>query len=192
MNRNIASNTPGLPEDYQLHGIMDLKKDKKINICIQIMFALIVVCMIILAKWFDFPTRSNWSTGISILATVLMVAVYMAIHELTHGVFMRLFSGVKPVYFFRFPFLCTGSTAYFNKKSFVIIALAPVVIWGAFLIAMLLLLPSDFFLSVYIIIGLNFAGASGDYFQVYATLKLPSMALIQDNGKETKVFLPRK
>ena len=116
----------------------------------------------------------------------------MALHELTHGVFMKLLSGVKPVYFARFPFLCTGSTAYFNKKSFIIVALAPVVLWGTFLIAVLLLLPSDFFLSVYIIIGLNFAGAAGDYFQVYATSKLPSSALIQDNGKETSVYLPKK
>jgi hypothetical protein len=171
---------------------MDLKKDKKIYISIQITFALMVLCMITLAKWLDFPTKSNWSTGIIILVTVLMGLVYMTIHEMTHGVTMKLLSGVKPIYFARFPYLCTGSTAYFNKKSVVIVALAPVVIWGAFLIAMLLLLPSDFFISVYIVIGMNFAGAAGDYFQVYAISKLPSKALIQDNGKETSVFLPRK
>ncbi len=120
MSRSIVPNMPSLPADYQLHGIMDLKKDKRINVCIQITFTLIVVCMVGLAKWFDFPTKSNWSTGISILVTILMGIIYMAIHELTHGIFMKLLSGVKPVYFARFPFLCTGSTAYFDKKSFVI------------------------------------------------------------------------
>ncbi|MGI6170095.1 MAG: DUF3267 domain-containing protein [Christensenellales bacterium] len=162
--QNIVPNTPILPANYQLHGTMDLKKDKKINIGIQVTFILVVVCMIGLAKWLNFPTESNWGTGIRILATVLMGVVYMIVHELTHGVFMKLFSKVKPVYFVRFPFLCTGSAAYFNKKNFIIIALAPVVLWGAFLIAMLTVHPSDFFLSVYIIIGLNFAGAAGDYF----------------------------
>ena len=51
-----------------------------------------------------------------------MGVVYMAVHELTHGVFVKLFSGVKPVYFARFPFLCTGNTAFFNKTSFVTVA----------------------------------------------------------------------
>lgn len=188
--QNNVQNMPRLPAGYQLHGIMDLKKDKKIYTSIQITCIIIVICMIGLAKWFNFPTKSSWSTGIIILSTVLMSIVYMAIHELTHGVFMKLLSSVKPVYFARFPFLCTGSTAYFNKKSFITVALAPVVLWGVLLITMLLLLPSDFFISVYIVIGLNFAGAAGDYFQVFAISKLPSTALIQDNGKETSVFLP--
>jgi len=190
MIKNTAQNTLSLPASYRLNGIMDLKEDKKINMSIQITFALIVFCLIGLAKWFDFPTQNRWNTFISIAVTVMMIVVYVAVHELTHGFFIKLFSGVKPVYFALFPFVCTGSPAYFNKKSFIVIALAPVVLWGVFLIALLRILPSDFFLSVYIVIGLNFAGAAGDYFQVYATLRLPSLALIQDKGKETSIFLP--
>ena len=42
---------------------------------------------------------------------------------------------------------------------------------------------------MYVVIGLNFAGAAGDYIQVYAFLKLPSQALLQDDGKQTRYFL---
>lgn len=185
-----ALNSPQLPLNYKFYMKMDLKKDKKINIAIQGLFLLIVALMIGLAMWLKFPMKNNWSTGVTIVVTVAMCAVYMIMHELIHGVFLKLFSGVKPKYFARFPFLCTGSEAYFNKWSFSIVALAPVVIWGILLITILSLLPTDCFLSIYIVTALNFAGAAGDYFQVYAILKLSPTAIIQDNGKETKVFLP--
>ncbi|MDD4081279.1 MAG: DUF3267 domain-containing protein [Eubacteriales bacterium] len=190
-NRSMPPNTPNLPAGYQTHGTLDLKEDKKANLAIQLIFALIVLVMVGLAVWLRFPTRGAWSTGMVILVTVLMALAYIVVHELTHGVVMQAFSGVRTVYSFRFPFAATGSTAYFNKASFVIIALVPAVLWGIVLIALLLLLPPDFFLSVYILIGLNFAGAAGDYVQVYVTAKLPRMALIQDDGKQSRVFLPR-
>ena len=185
----MPSNAASLPAGYKLKAKMDLKEDRKINLAIQFTFVMIVLLMIGMAKWFGFQTRSNWSTGITILMTALTGLAYMAVHELTHGIFMRVLSGVKPAYFARFPFLCSGSTAYFNKASFIVVALAPVALWGAVLIALLVLLPHDFFLSIYIVIGLNFAGAAGDYFQVYKIAKLPSMALIQDDGKVTSVFI---
>ena len=185
-----ALNSAQLPPNYQFDMKMDLKKDKKINIAIQALCLFIVAIMIGLAMWLNFPTKNNWSTGATILVTVAMCAVYMIMHELIHGVFLKLFSSVKPKYFARFPFLCTGSEAYFNKRSFSIIALAPVVIWGILLVAMLIFLPTNYFLSVFIVTTLNFAGAAGDYFQVCTISKLSPRALIQDDGKETKVFLP--
>ena len=187
-----ALNSAQLPPNYQFDMKMDLKKDKKINIAIQGLFLLVVALMIGLAMWLHFPTKSDWSTVVTILVTVVMCAVYMIMHELIHGVFLKLFSSVNPKYFVRFPFLCTGSEAYFNKRSFCIVALAPVIILGILLFAMLVLLPTDYFLSIYIVTALNFAGAAGDYFQVLAISKLSPAALIQDNGKETKVFLPEQ
>lgn len=183
-------NSAQLPSNYQFDMKMDLKNDKKTYIAIQGLVLFIVAIMIGLAIWLNFPTKNNWSTVATVLVTVAMCAVYMIMHELVHGVFLKMFSNIKPIYFVRFPFLCTGSEAYFNKRSFNIIALAPVVIWGVFLVAMLFVLPPNFFLSIFIVTTLNFASAAGDYFQVSAISKLSPTALIQDNGKETKVFLP--
>lgn len=184
-------NTPHLPAGYQIHGTLDLKENKKASLAIQLVFVLIVLAMVGLAVWQGFPAPRAWSTGMVILVTVLMAFAYIALHELTHGVAMKAFSGVRPVYLFRFPFAATGSTAYFNKPSFIIIALAPVALWGAVLIALLSWLPAELFTSIYIVLGLNFAGAAGDYVQVYLVSKLPRTALIQDDGKQTRVFLPK-
>jgi len=188
-NSAMLSNSIVLPANYEEGGTLDLKKDKKAGLAIQLLFGLIVFLMVVLARWLDFPIDSTWSTVVSIFATVGMSIAYMLVHELTHGVAIRIFSGVRADYFFRFPFVCTGSNAFFNKASFIVIALAPVVLWGIVLVMLLLVLPSDFFLSIYILIGLNFAGASGDYVQAYEISKLPSMALIQDDGKQSRVFL---
>lgn len=185
-------NSAQLPPNYQFDRKIDLKKDKKAYIAIQGLFLIVVAIMIGLSLWLNFPTKNSWSTGVTVLVTVAMCVVYMITHELIHGVFLKLLSGVNPKYFVRIPFLCTGSEAYFNKRSFSIVALAPVVIWGVLLLTLLALVPTDYFLSIYIVIALNFAGAAGDYFQVFAISKLSPTALIQDNGKETKVFLPLK
>jgi hypothetical protein len=187
----MSVNSITLPEHYEERGTLDLKKDKKSGLAIQLLFGSIVVLMVVLARWFEFPVDSSWNTAVSILATVGMAIAYIMVHELTHGIVIRIISGVRADYFFRFPFVCTGSKVFFNKASFISIALAPVVLWGIVLIVLLLVLPPDYFLSMYILIGLNFAGAAGDYVQTYAISKLPPSALIQDDGKQSRVFLAR-
>lgn len=121
--------------------------------------------------------------------TIGLVIIYMALHELTHGVFMQILSKKKPNYSFRFPYLTTGSQSFYNKMSFFIIALAPVIIWGIILMIVIAFIPETLFLSFYVVLGLNFAGSAGDYVQVYYLSKLPKNVLLQDDGNETKVFI---
>lgn len=180
-----------LPSNYQFINKIDLKNDKKIMLKIQIYFFIIIFLMFVISNLFDFPMRNNIGIIKNIMITILTMAVYMFIHELIHGCFFYCFSGIKPIYLFRFPFICTGSEAYYNKKYYVIIALAPLFILGALLISMLYFLPDIFFPTLYLIATFNFAGAAGDIFQTISISKLPSAVLIQDNGEETKIFLPQ-
>ena len=50
-----------------------------------------------------------------------LMLVYMVLHELVHGVFMKRFSGVKPNYGYTGMYAYAGSNAYFDKKSYIII-----------------------------------------------------------------------
>ncbi len=183
-----AKNTLILPSTYHLNSKIDLKQDKKILFSIQIVFLLTGLLFVTLALVFHFPTKNDLGVVVNIITSIIIGVVYMVLHELTHGVMIRFFSKKKPHYSFRFPYLCTGSYAYYNKLSFIIITLAPVVLWGIVLITLLLVLPYKFFLSIYIVTAINFAGAAGDYFQVHTFSKLKQSSLIQDNGKETSVF----
>lgn len=190
-NIKSISSSQLLPESYEYSHKINLKTDKKINFWIQAIFIVVALVMVFLAVYLKLPIQSDLKTITKILITVVFVVIYMFFHELTHGICIRLLSKKKLTYAIRFPFLITGSQTYFNKFNFIIIALAPVIIWGIILSITIFFIPQFLLLSTYVVLGLNFAGSSGDYMQVYYLSKCPRYSLIQDDGNETKVFIMR-
>ena len=183
-----VNNTIKLPTNYELSKKIDLKKDNKLNSIIQIIFILIAIVFVGFAIIFKLPIKNEFNAFKNIVITVGLVFLYMIVHELTHGIFIQVLSKEKPNYNFRFPFLTTGSNVYYNKKSFIIIALAPVIVWGIILLLALFVVPQYLFMSVYIVLGLNFAGSAGDYVQVVSFSKLSNTTLLYDDGNETSVY----
>ena len=43
-------------------------------------------------------------------------------------------------------------------------------------------------MSIYIVLGLNFAGSAGDYIQVVSFSKLSNTTLLHDDGNKTSVY----
>lgn len=185
-------NTSTLPADYKAVRKVNLAKDKNIYLIIQLCFIFITVVLIGFAFWADLPLSNSMNPLFSFLTTIFMALVYMSLHELTHAFFINIFSGRRPSFRIRFPFLSVGSKTYFNRKSFIIIALAPVLIWGITLTILLFIVPLQVFLSFYILLIINFAGSAGDYIQAYIAFKSPMESLLQDNGKETTLYMPEK
>jgi len=113
------------PPDYQVDSTIDLKDDRQAAVAIQTVFVLTVAAAIGVAIALDLPFGSSWSTGAIAAFTALACAAYMVVHELTHGLFIRLVSGESPSYSVRLPYLTTGSAAYFDRRGAVTVALAP-------------------------------------------------------------------
>ncbi|RAX47765.1 DUF3267 domain-containing protein [Arthrobacter sp. AQ5-05] len=178
-----------LPDAYREYRTVDLK-DKKFTVAVQIIFGVVVLVAVGVALLLGLPLRSSWSPILTIPVTLAACLIYMAAHEATHGVVLQALTKVKPSYALRFPFLTTGSRAYLTRRSAVIIAIAPAVIWGLVLLAALLTLPQDFLLTTYILLALNFAGSAGDLVEVYVVSRQPSDALVQDDGNKVLVFVP--
>src|SRR5690606_21073155 len=128
---------------------------------------------VFVAFYFDLPIKNELTLIPKLMITLLFVVIYMLIHELTHGLFIRIISKQKPTYGFHFPYLITGSNHYYNKLHFMMILLAPVCVWGIVLVILLFVAPQTLFMSLYIITGLNFAGSSGDYVQAFMIKRLP-------------------
>lgn len=179
-----------LPTTYRRHLTVDFKKDRKFFVTLQGIFLAMVLVAVAVALAFDLPLASDWNPVVTALATLLLLLVYMAAHEVTHGVTLRLLTGTQPSYAVRFPFLSTSSPLYLTRGSLVIVALAPCLIWGAVLFTALLLAPADLRLTVYILLALNFAGSAGDYLETALALRQPREALLQDEGDCVHVFLP--
>lgn len=179
-----------LPPTYRAHRTVDLKKDRKFAVAIQSIFALVALIAVGAAIVLGLPLGSRWSALLTVLVTLLACVVYMAVHEVTHGVALHLLTGVRPSYSVRFPFLTTGNCAYLTRRSAVIVALAPAVFWGSVLVAALLVLPQDYRLTAYVLLALNFTGSAGDYVEVYLVSQQQPDALVQDDGNKLHIFVP--
>ena len=180
-----------LPHGYHVHQSIDLKNERKFKRAIQVVYLLVVFAAIAAALIFELPLTSGWSSWATIAVTVVAIFVYMAVHEATHGVAIHVLTGIRPFYGINLPFLTTGSRAYLNRRSFVIAALAPCVLWGIVLLTALLLLPADYRLTAYILLALNFAGSAGDFVLVAHVRRQQPDILVQDDGSKIRIFGPQ-
>ena len=183
-----------LPADYVPLFSIDLQRQKKLAVLVYVISAVIAAALVVLgifavpeAKVFDF------SAGYGVYFGRLGVMIgglfaYIILHELVHGIFMRLFSKTRVKYGFTSLYAYAGSDAYFDKSSYIIIALAPVIVWGAVLAVICALLPPLWFWPVYIIQINNFAGAAGDFYVTARFLVLPRDILVRDTGVSMTVF----
>ena len=181
------NNVPSLPPNYTLQSSYDLKSPQ-MNLIIQLIFLGIAGIMVGAAFLFAWIPSSSLHGFVVAAITIGLVLVYMSLHELTHGVVLALLSKTPSRYAFRFPFLTTGSMSYYNKKSFILVCLAPSVLWGMILGLLLAVVPSDYRLILYIVLGLNLAGSAGDYLQVFLVCKTKPEGLIQDDGSITRIY----
>lgn len=183
--------TAELPRTYREHRTVDLKKDKKFAVAVQGLFVLMALVAVGAALLLELPLETSWSPILTISVTLFACLIYMAVHEATHGVVLQILTKVKPSYAVRFPFLTTGNHAYLTRRSAVVVALAPVVIWGIVLAAALLTLPQDYLRTAYILLALNFAGSAGDFVEAYVVSRQQPDALVQDDGHKFHVFVPQ-
>ncbi|MBQ8402843.1 MAG: DUF3267 domain-containing protein [Clostridia bacterium] len=184
-----------LPEGYEKTLEIDLQKNKKLMLGVNLGALAVTLVMIAAALPFvPIATLFDMSQGIAVyflrfFALLVGSVVYIILHELVHGIFMKRFSGVKPHYGFTLMYAYAGSSAYFNKKSYIIIALAPVVIWGIVLGVLCATLPESWFWVVYFIQIANLSGAAGDAYVTYKMLTLPKDILVNDTGVAMTVYV---
>lgn len=182
-----------LPEKYLQILEIDLQKNKRLAILLNGASLLVAAAMIIPVLFFKSVTllfdMSNMTMYFVRFGVILLgLVAYMILHELVHGIFMKVFSGVKPTYGFTGLYAYAGSTAYFCKKSYIIIALAPVVIWGAALSVLRDFVPDSWFWVVYFIQVCNVSGAVGDFYVTIKFTGLPKDILVNDSGTSMRVY----
>lgn len=196
-----------LPTDYSENLSIDLQKNKRLALTVNGIALLIAVIMLILGIILgpgievfiraDITSPDSITPDIPLIFSNLLILglgtiLYVILHELVHGIFMYAFSGVKPHYGLNLMYAYAGSSAYFSKLPYIIIALSPVVIWGIVLAVLNFILPKGFFYSIYFIQMLNVSGAAGDIFVTARFLRLPKDILINDTGVSMTVYSSNK
>ncbi len=187
--------TFNLPQNYKLKKEIDLQKDKKLMILVNVGAILISVPLLIIGMLINPIEISIENIGISLLLKPLIaivgIIIYTVLHELVHGFFIKCYCGEKAEYGFTGLYAFAGKkTAYFAKKDYLIIALSPVVILGIVLLILNFIVPSDWFWVVYVIQIVNLSGASGDFYVEYLLSKTSQDVLVNDAGVSMKVYEP--
>lgn len=175
-----------LPEGYKEVFRVDLLHNKRMLIIVNVINTVIALVMFI--GGIIIEPRMFGGRFDTLLICCVGMWIYIVLHELVHGVFMKKYSGIKPTYGFKVIYAYAGSKAYFCKSHYIIIAMAPVVIWGIVLGIMTPLVPRVWFWTVYFIQLLNVSGAAGDFYVTYLMWKMPDDILVQDSGTDMRIY----
>ena len=178
-----------LPKGYKEIEHIDLQKDKKLAFLVNAIGVVIMVVTFFIGHFFvSFLELYKMEGVLPWIAIFVGTILYMVLHELVHGIFMWHYSKQKPFYGFTGMYAYAGSKCYFNKKSYIIIALAPIVVWGIVLLILNLIFQETWFWVIYFIQICNLSGAAGDLYVSYRFSKLPEDILINDVGVSMTIY----
>ena len=183
-----------LPEGYCEIYSVDIQKDKKMAVFINIL-ALLISILLIVPVHMVIPLYTMFTAGsptqtvtIRLVLTLLLICVYMVLHELVHGIAMKICGTKKVKYGFTGMYAFACSNDYYNRKAYIFIALAPVVLWGIVIAIFNMLVPLQWFWIVYLIQIANLSGAAGDLFVTVRFMCFPRDILIRDYSVGMTVY----
>ena len=183
-----------LPEGYEQIYEIDLQKNKKLSLWVNLLAILIAVIMAVPAH-FAVPISTLFSMEqgmkrylIRFAVLMVLMVAYIFLHELAHGVAMKLCGTQRVKYGFTGLYDFAGSDDYYAKHPYLFIALAPVIFWGVVLAIINFFVPAEWFWVVYFIQLFNLSGAAGDLFVTVKFSRMPKDILIRDHGVGMRVF----
>lgn len=176
-----------LPQGYAPADAIDLVHNKKQFWIVNGLSVVLCVIMLILPFLWGRSLRDFVGEGpLPALRLRLGVALagifaYIALHELTHGIVMMA-CGARVHYGYKVVYAYAGSDAYFTRSAYIVIALAPVVLWGIVFTVLTACLPREWFWVVWLWQLVNISGAAGDFYCTCRILRAPRDTLVQDTG----------
>ncbi len=186
------NSTTVLPQGYHETEHINLQTDKKTALRINITALIVMVALMVLGHFAFCPIVTLYGESGGALASLLRLGVllaayfaYIILHELTHAAAMKLSGGTNLRFGFTGLYAYAGSEKdYFNKAAYIVIALAPLAVWGVIFTVLLLLVPTEWFWVVYFLQIGNLTGAAGDIYVTAKIIKMPRDVLVMDTGVE--------
>ena len=180
-----------LPSGYHFAGTMDFTRNRK-QILSVLKLALTLLLVPLAIGLIVSPPRPSWRGFIEhwpIWAAALgMQLLYIPLHELTHGAAMFALSGVKPRFGLTLPYAWCGSDVWFDRKSHIVTALAPVLLWGIIFQILIAVLPPLWFWPLWLAQLSNLSGSAGDIYCVWRLARMDGDLLIQDTGTRMRIM----
>lgn len=183
-----------LPNGYREIYSVNLQKDKKTAVFVNLLaFFIMAVLTVPMCFVIPFTALFDMERGFSAYCArfaILLIGIiaYMILHELVHGIAMKACGTKKINYGFTGMYAFAGSDDYYDKTSYIVIALAPVVVWGIVLAVINALVPREWFWVAYLIQVFNVSGAAGDFYVTVRFLTFPKDILVRDSGIGMTVY----
>lgn len=191
--------TTALPQNYEEVLHIDLQKDKKPAVFVNLLALAIGGVMFVLGhllapigSLMEFSALSDFLIRWAVICVAMIL--YIIGHEWVHSIFMRRYCEAKVNFGFTGMYAYAGSAGYYCRRDYMVIALAPLVAWGIlFTIGLipLFFFSKPWFWSVYLLQIINISGAAGDIYVFFRFRKLPEEILVNDTGVAMTVFAPK-
>lgn len=183
-----------LPDGYKKILSINFQEDKKTAVWINISALIIAAALAIpmhfkvsVATLFDM-SKGLGSYAVRFICIAVFLVLYMVLHELVHGAAMKICGTKKVKYGFTGLYAFAGSEDFYDKRSYLFIALAPIVLWGIVLAVINAVVPLEWFWVIYLVQITNISGAAGDLYVTLKFSKLPKDILVCDSGVSMCVY----
>jgi hypothetical protein len=198
------SATQHLPEGYRSIGTLDITKNLKLLVYLNIAGLVLLVgfyYVFIRAAFWMRPEAARQGlaggvlslsgTLVIILAVIGIYAAVIILHEAMHGIFMFWFTHTRPVFAFRGYYAYAAAPGwYFPRDQYMLVSLAPLVLLSLLGLVVLAFVPAGWFLTVISFVAFNGSGAIGDLAVFIWLLRQPSTCLAYDVGEAVTLYLP--
>jgi hypothetical protein len=185
----MNNSTKTLPEGYEQSGEINLKKNRRLAITLNIVALFVIVLSFYLLASFAVlvrPGLMNTSGTIhlgTVAILVVLVVMLLTIHELIHGFFFWVFTRSRPVFAIRLFYAYAGAPDwYIPTRQFAIVAVGPLVIIDTVGLLLMLLVPENWVLFIAFVVAFNTGGSMGDLLVLARLFKLSPTSLANDTG----------
>jgi hypothetical protein len=191
--------TQTLPEKYALAWSVDLKKNMRLNIILQIAG----LCWMVLSGWLlalivnwlrpefflSFQTGLSFNMLLILLLLIAVMALAIVLHELAHGLFFWLFArhrpefGIGPGYAF-----AAMPDWFYPRGQYLVIALAPLVLLTLVGLTASIFAPQPWLNWLLIGMLINCGGAIGDMYIGWRVAHEEHSVLVKDSGDGFQLY----
>ena len=193
-----------LPENFQLQHTLDLNKNVKLAIGLNVASLVFFVGFGFLFYWLLSILRPGLIFEGEFLTTGLLVSdsiwlqflvfalVYLGmivLHEALHGAFFWIYTRERPKFGFKGLYAYAGAPDwYLAKKPYLVVGAAPLALISLAGFGAMLMVPPAWVFPILLFITLNASGAVGDIYAFFWILPKPNEILVRDFGDRMQVY----
>lgn len=191
-----------LADNYFLVWDVDMKRDKRLNLILQVVglgwMILAGGLLSLFVLWMRADLIQAVNTGasanllIGLLGILVIMVITITLHELVHGLFFWLFAhhrpqfGIGPGYAF-----AALPDWYFPKKQYLVIGLSPLIVLTVLGLAWCAFAPVMWIGWIFTGVVINVGGAIGDLYVCWRIAREAEDAWVKDTGDGFQVYRRR-